>query len=335
MTNYELSPEGVARATYDAIRQCAVTLRPDFLAAIEQARAGAEEGSREQALGSTPAGLTPAGSTPADTGACGQRAASVLGSIVRNAEIGKADGVPICQDTGTVWVCLEVGDELSVPGNIFSKVNDAVAQAYTDGSLRMSVVKDALFDRSNTGDNTPAFCEVRFTEGNHARLHVLLKGGGSDNASRVVMLAPGAGRQGVMDAVLECVREKAANACPPLVVGVGVGATFDKVAGMAKHALLREIGTPAASEEGAAFEHELLFAINETGIGPGALGGFPTAVAVHLETAPCHIAALPVAINMGCCAMRSATIELDAQPACADQRTEPAAQAPCGGQHAE
>ena len=146
--------------------------------------------------------------------------------------------------------------------------------------------------------------------GTSATLHVLLKGGGSDNASRVVMLPPGAGANGVRKVVLDCVREKAANACPPLVIGLGVGATFDKVAGLAKHALLREVGGPAASAEAAAFEEELLAEVNALGIGPAALGGTPTALAVHLETAPCHIAALPVAVNMGCCAMRSASVKL-------------------------
>ena len=234
----------------------------------------------------------------------------MLDRILENARIGVADNVPICQDTGSVWVCLEVGEALAVPGDIFSRVNDAVARAYTDGRLRMSLVRNALFDRANTGDNTPAFCELKLVPGAGAVLHVLLKGGGSDNASRVVMLAPGAGIEGVRNVVLDCVREKAANACPPLIVGVGVGATFDKVAGLAKHALLREIGSPAASPKHAAFERELLEAINATGIGPGALGGKTTALAVHLETAPCHIAALPVAVNMGCSAMRSVSIDL-------------------------
>ena len=144
----------------------------------------------------------------------------------------------------------------------------------------------------------------------HAARELLLKGGGSDNASRVVMLAPGAGWEGVRQVVLDCVHEKAANACPPLIVGVGVGATFDKVAGLAKHALLREVDSPAASPQAAAREAELLAAVNATGIGPAALGGNATALAVHLETAPCHIAALPVAVNMGCSAMRSTSIDL-------------------------
>ncbi len=278
-----LDAETVGEAVYDAIRQCAVTLRPDFRKAVEAAREEAAPESRE---------------------------AGVLDRILENARIGATDGVPICQDTGSVWVCLEVGESLAVPGNIFSRVNDAVARAYTDGRLRMSLVRDALFDRANTGDNTPAFCELKLVPGDSATLHVLLKGGGSDNASRVVMLPPGAGADSVRRVVLDCVREKAANACPPLVIGLGVGATFDKVAGLAKHALLREVGGPAASAEAAAFEEELLAEVNALGIGPAALGGAPTALAVHLETAPCHIAALPVAVNMGCCAMRSASVQL-------------------------
>lgn len=278
-----LDAETVGEAVYDAIRQCAVTLRPDFRKAVEAAREEAAPESRE---------------------------AGVLDRILENARIGAADNVPICQDTGSVWVCLEVGESLAVPGNIFSRVNDAVARAYTDGRLRMSLVRDALFDRANTGDNTPAFCELKLVPGDSATLHVLLKGGGSDNASRVVMLPPGAGADSVRRVVLDCVREKAANACPPLVIGLGVGATFDKVAGLAKHALLREVGSSAASAEAAAFEEELLAEVNALGIGPAALGGAPTALAVHLETAPCHIAALPVAVNMGCCAMRSASVQL-------------------------
>ena len=277
-----LSAASVAEAVEAAIAECAVTLRKDYREALEAEAARCTD----------------------------ERAASVLASILENARIGATDRVPICQDTGSVWVCLEVGPEVAATGDVFSQVNDAVARAYTDGRLRMSLVNDALFDRTNTGNNTPALCEMRFVREPGARLHVLLKGGGSDNASRVVMLPPGAGREGVKEAVLACVREKAVNACPPLVVGVGVGATFDKVAGLAKHALLRPIGSPAASEEAALFERDLLQEINALGIGPGGLGGSPTALAVHLETAPCHIAALPVAINMGCCAMRSKTTEL-------------------------
>ncbi len=278
----QLSAELVANAVYDAIRKCATTLRPDFEAGVRTAL------EREE----------------------NPRARRVLDQMLENAHIARTDGVPLCQDTGTVWVCLEVGEDLAIPGNVFSLVDDAVARAYDDGILRKSVLADALLNRVNTNTNTPAFCEIKLVPGMGARLHVMLKGGGSDNASRVIMLPPGAGREGIVREVVACVREKAANACPPLLVGIGIGATFDKVAGLAKHALLRPVGSPAASPEAAAFEAELLTEINALGIGPAALGGHVTALAVHVETAPCHIAALPLAINMGCCAMRSASIDL-------------------------
>lgn len=278
----QLCAQSVADAVYGAILECATHLRPDVLEAVEMAQNRESEGRPQR----------------------------ILGQIVENACIAEKDRVPICQDTGSVWICLEAGYELSIPGDVFSLVDDAVSRAYHDGALRMSIVKDALFDRENTRDNTPAFCEIKLIPGRGATLHVMLKGGGSDNASRVVMLPPGAGREGIRQAVLDCVRDKAANACPPLLIGIGVGSTFDKVAGLAKHALLRPIGSPAANNDHAAFEAELLSDINASGIGPGALGGATTALAVHVETAPCHIAALPLAINMGCCAMRSRSIVL-------------------------
>lgn len=277
-----LTAQAVNKAVYQAITQCAVTLRKDVAQATQDALGCEDE----------------------------QRAQSVLQQILDNAHIAQNDRVPLCQDTGTAWVCLEIGEELSVPGNILSRVDDAVAQAYEDAKLRMSVVHDALFDRSNTSNNTPAFTEIKLVHGSGATVHVMLKGGGSDNASRVVMLAPGAGQAGVRQVVLDCVKEKAANACPPLIIGVGIGGTFDKVAGLAKHALLREMGSAAHTPEAQNLEASLLEDINATNIGPAALGGKTTALAVHIESAPCHIAALPVAVNMGCCAMRTASVDL-------------------------
>lgn len=241
----------------------------------------------------------------------GERARIVLDQLCDNCMIAGQNMLPICQDTGTVWVCLEIGPDVNIHGDIFSEVNDVVAHAYTQNALRKSVVRDALFDRTNTQDNTPAFCELRFVdEPGAAHLHVMLKGGGSDNASCVTMLTPSAGKQGVIDTVIARVKEKASCACPPLVVGVGVGATFDKAAGLSKLALMRPLGTSNPDPEADAFEQELLAAINETGIGAGALGGKTTALAVRVKTAPCHIAALPVAVNMGCSALRRMTIEL-------------------------
>lgn len=238
------------------------------------------------------------------------RAAEVLRLLTENACVAHADRVPICQDTGSVWVCLEAGPDVMVAGDALQDVNGAVSRAYTQHALRKSIVADALFDRTNTGDNTPAFTEVHFVKEPGARLHIMLKGGGSDNASRVVMLVPSAGKQGIVDALLACVREKAANACPPLIIGVGIGATFDKVSGLAKQALMMPIDQANPDERAARLEAELLEAVNATGIGAGALGGATTALSVRVKTAPCHIAALPLAINMGCSAMRRGTYEL-------------------------
>lgn len=285
MSTFEIiTKEDVARAVYEAIPRIACELPADVRAALEDAR---------KAEGPT-------------------RGAFVLDQLIENARIAAADRVPICQDTGTVWVCLEAGPDVLVPGDVFADVDDAVARAYEEARLRKSVVRDALFDRTNTLDNTPAFTDVHFVKRPGARVHVMLKGGGSDNASRVVMLAPGAGREGVVREIMDCVREKAANACPPLVIGIGVGSTFDKVAHLAKSALLRPVGRRSQDERVAVFERELLGEINALGLGPGALGGKTLALDVHVETAPCHIAALPLAINMGCSAMRRATIELAA-----------------------
>ena len=285
MDTFEIiTKEDVARAVYEAIPRIACELPADVHAALEAARA---------AEGPT-------------------RGAFVLDQLIENARIAAADRVPLCQDTGTVWVCLEAGPDVLVPGDVFAEVDAAVARAYDEARLRKSVVRDALFDRANTGDNTPAFTDVHFVERPGARVHVMLKGGGSDNASRVVMLAPGAGREGVVNEIMDCVRAKAANACPPLVIGIGVGSTFDKVAHLAKSALLRPVGERSCDPRAAAFEREMLEMVNATGMGPGALGGRALALDVYVETAPCHIAALPLAINMGCSAMRRATIELTA-----------------------
>ncbi len=278
-----LDAASVADAVERIIPDIATSTRPDVMAAIASAL-----------------------STETDP-----RARSVLQMMVENDEIARVDRVPICQDTGSVWVWLEVGEQMSVPGDIFSGVDAAVARAYEGARLRKSILADALVDRSNTNTNAPAFTELTFRPGSGATLHVMLKGGGSDNASRVVMLPPGAGTSGIIEQVLSCVIEKGSSACPPLVIGIGVGGTFDKVAGLAKKALLRPVGQPSPNPSVAELERELLEAVNSTGVGPAGLGGDTTAVGLAINTAPCHIAALPLAINMGCCAMRSASVELE------------------------
>lgn len=240
-----------------------------------------------------------------------ERGRAVLRQLLENAVIASADRVPLCQDTGTAWIRLTLGADGGVPADLQAIADEAVSSAYRDGGLRMSLVRDALFDRSNTGDNTPAWLDVALRPGTGAEVDVMLKGGGSDNASALAMLPPSAGLEGVRRFVLETVEAKATGACPPLVVGVAVGGTFDTVASMAKKALMSPIGSEAAAEgPAAAFEAELLASINATGIGPAGLGGRTTALGVNLVTAPCHIAALPVAVNMGCCAVRSAHVEV-------------------------
>jgi fumarate hydratase subunit alpha len=270
----------IADAVYAAVREAAVTLRPD----VRTALVAAAEHERSE------------------------RGRAVLAQLVENAGIAACDAVPLCQDTGTVWVWVELGAEECLGETLQPLVDEAVSRAYIDGKLRMSVVRDALLDRANTGDNTPAFLDVTLRPGTGATVHVMLKGGGSDNASAVAMLPPSAGFAGVRDAVVATVTANATGACPPLVVGVGVGATFDGVGKLAKKALLRPVGTPAADIRLAAFEAELLEAVNATGIGPAGLGGDITALGVSIVTAPCHIAALPVAVNLGCSAVRSATV---------------------------
>jgi fumarate hydratase subunit alpha len=281
-----LSSASIADAVRVAIPRAADSLRPDVLAAMESALATERS----------------------------PRAKAVLAQLIENAQIAESDRVPLCQDTGTVWVRVELGADESVSGDLQAAIDIAVAEAYRDSKLRMSVVRDALLDRTNTADNTPAFVEIALgaRPGTGATVQVMLKGGGSDNASRIEMLAPGAGIEGVKRFVLDAVEARATGACPPLLVGVGVGATFDKVGGLAKKALLRELGTPPSDPRLADLEAELLSAINDSGIGPAGLGGDTTALGVHVVTAPCHIAALPVAVNMGCSAVRSASVEVSA-----------------------
>lgn len=272
----------IAVAVRDAIRRAAIELRPDVAKALRDA-AGTERSERGRA---------------------------VLGQLVENCEIATRDAVPLCQDTGTVWVWIELGAEESVGGDLNAAIDAAVAEAYSEGALRVSVCHDALLDRANTGDNTPAFVDVSVRPGTGARVHVMLKGGGSDNASALAMLDPAAGLEGVRDFVIRTVRAKATGACPPVIVGVGVGTTFDKVGSLAKKALLRSLGQANPDPRLARFEDELLAEVNALGIGPGGLGGDTTALAVHVATAPCHIAALPVAVNMGCSAVRSVSVDV-------------------------
>ena len=224
----------------------------------------------------------------------------ILGQLQDNLKIAGKDMIPICQDTGMTVVFLEIGQEVHLTGgNLTDAVNEGVRQGYTEGYLRKSVVRDPLI-RENTKDNTPAVIHSEIVPGEQVKITVAPKGFGSENMSRVFMLKPADGIEGVKDAILTAVKDAGPNACPPMVVGVGIGGTFEKCALMAKHALTRPLtessGIPYVRE----LEKEMLHRINQTGIGPGGLGGTTTALAVNIETYPTHIAGLPVAVNICC-----------------------------------
>ena len=224
----------------------------------------------------------------------------ILGQLQDNLEIAGKDMIPICQDTGMTVVFLEIGQEVHfVGGDLTDAVNEGVRQGYTSGYLRKSVVGDPLI-RENTKDNTPAVIHSEIVPGDQVKIKVAPKGFGSENMSRVFMLKPADGVEGVKDAIMTAVRDAGPNACPPMVVGVGIGGTFEKCALMAKHALTRSLEERSEIPYVRELEEEMLSQINKTGIGPGGLGGTTTALAVNIETYPTHIAGLPVAVNICC-----------------------------------
>ncbi|HOE27451.1 MAG: fumarate hydratase [Candidatus Aureabacteria bacterium] len=234
----------------------------------------------------------------------------VLKTLLENARIAKEERLPICQDTGMAIVFLEVGQEVRlVGGDLEMAVHEGVRQGYKDGYLRKSVVKDPV-ERGNTGDNTPAVIHTRIVPGDKVRITVAPKGFGSENMSFVKMCTPTAGYEGIRQFVVECVKKAGGNPCPPVVVGVGVGGTFEKAALMAKQALTRKLGEKSPRPEIAKLEGELLEEINRTGVGPQGLGGSTTALAVHVDTYPTHIAGMPVAVNICCHAYRHGVVEL-------------------------
>ncbi len=234
-------------------------------------------------------------------------AREILDRIEENFELAAAENVPICQDTGVACVFLEIGQEVHIAGgDITQAVNEGVRQGYAEGYLRKSVVRDPL-DRVNTGDNTPAMIYYDIVPGDKIKITVAPKGFGSENMSQIKMLRPSDGIEGVKAFVLKAVEEAGPNPCPPIIVGVGIGGTFDKAALLAKKALLRETGTPSADPLYAKLEEELLEKINALGIGPQGFGGKTTALAVAVEHYPTHIAGLPVAVNINCHVARHKT----------------------------
>ena len=224
----------------------------------------------------------------------------ILGQLEENLCIAGEEMIPICQDTGMAVVFIKVGQDVHlIGGSLTDAINEGVRQGYVDGYLRKSVVKDPIY-RENTKDNTPAIIHYKIVPGDQVKIKVAPKGFGSENMSRVFMLKPADGIEGVKDAILTAVRDAGPNACPPMVVGVGIGGTFEKCAEMAKHALTRNLEEESPVEYVRDLEKEMLETINNLGIGPGGLGGRTTALAVNIETYPTHIAGLPVGINICC-----------------------------------
>jgi len=234
----------------------------------------------------------------------------VLRQIVENSSIARSERMPMCQDTGLAVIFAEIGQDAHITGGGFEDaVNEGVRKGYTEGYLRKSVLADPVRG-GNTGDNTPAVIHASIVPGDKLKLWVVPKGGGSENMSRIAMMKPADGVEGIKKFVVENVKAASGNPCPPVVVGVGIGGTFERCAQLAKKALLREIGSKHEDEFYAKLEEELLETVNKTGVGPMGLGGVTTALAVHIEVAPRHIASFPVSMNLNCHAARHKYIEL-------------------------
>ncbi len=236
---------------------------------------------------------------------------AVLSQLIENDRLAAREGRPICQDTGMVVAFVTLGQEVHLGGGSFRDAMDgAVRDAYREARLRNSVVRDPLFDRSNTGDNTPAVIHVDLVPGEALSIDLMVKGFGSENMSALAMLTPADGEEGVRRLVTDTVRRAGPNPCPPVVVGVGLGGTFERAALLSKKALLRPLGAPSPDPRYAALERSLLEDLNRLGIGPAGLGGLVTSLAVHIEACPTHIASIPAAVNISCHASRHGRVIL-------------------------
>ena len=279
----DVDVEEVAAAVRDLCMEICYRIPPDMVAAMRRAREHEES-------------------------PIGRR---ILDSLLTNAEIAAEGEYPYCQDTGYTVVFLDVGQDVHlVGGSVVEAIDRGVAEGYADGYLRGSIVRDPLFERRNTGDNTPAFVHTRVVGGDRVRIQVDAKGAGSENMGRHAMLKPSDGLEGVKAFVLRAVEEAGPNACPPGIIGVGIGGNFELCAVAAKRSLLRPVGSPSPDPRVATLEAELFAACNALGLGPEALGGTQTVLAVHVETLPTHIASLPVAVNIECHAHRTGSREI-------------------------
>lgn len=273
----EIDVSEIQKRIADACADMAVHYHPDILSALEKGRKQETD----------------------------ERSITAMDMLLKNAEIARDENIPICQDTGMVIVYAEIGQEVHLfNGSFEDACNAGVAEGYTENCLRASVVKDPLFHRINTRNNTPCIIWARVVPGDKVHISLMAKGFGSENMSRIRMLKPAEGVQGVRDFVLETIRLAGPNACPPMIVGVGIGGTFDSCACMAKHALLRPLDEENPDPEYRALEEELLAEANKLKIGPMGLHGNTTALRILIETGPTHIAGMPVAVNICCHACR-------------------------------
>ena len=236
-------------------------------------------------------------------------AKDVLAQLIENTEIAAKEKTPLCQDTGAAVVVLELGQDVHITGgDLYTAINEGVRQGYEKGYLRKSMVNQPFSARVNTKDNTPAIIHTDIAPGDKLKISIMPKGGGSENCSRLTVMPPARGRQGIIDFVVNLVDESGSNPCPPVIIGLGIGGTTDKAMTLAKKALLRKVGEPNPDPEVAELEKEILQRANNLGIGPMGYGGRTTALAVHAETFPAHIASLPVAVNIQCwCARHKET----------------------------
>ena len=226
------------------------------------------------------------------------RAANLIRQILKNAKIASKGEYPLCQDTGSAVVFAEIGEKVHIEGNINEAVNEGVRKGYKEGYLRKSIVSNPLFDRKNSGDNTPAILHLSIVKGDRIKLKVLLKGGGAENASRLKMFTPADGKEEIISFIKQSVKDAGGKACPPYILGVGIGGDFEQCAFLAKKALTRSRANSKKSY--ALLEEDILREVNSLGIGAQGLGGKVTALAVYVESAPCHMASLPVALNICC-----------------------------------
>jgi fumarate hydratase subunit alpha len=278
----EIKTKDITRAVADLCQQANFELGGDVLQALKQARKIEES----------------------------PLARDALDKLIENAAIARKERLPLCQDCGTAVIFLEIGQDIHITGELDTTITEGVRQGYDKGYLRKSIVSKPFSERANTRDNTPPIIHTKIVTGDKLKIAVMPKGSGAENMSRLAMLKPGAGSEGIIETVVNTVSDAGSNPCPPIIIGLGISGTAEKAMLMAKEALLREVGKPHPDAEVAALEKDILNEVNKLGIGALGLGGTVTALAVHAEVAPSHIASLPIAVNLQCHSARHREIVL-------------------------